>query len=173
MRIILTGKSGVGKSTLQQYIHQKMNVSKLILTTTRPPRPSEENMLDYVFVSKHDFDTCLKQGVFSVHTDFKNNSYGFKAQDFLANCVAVLDAKMVEQARHLFPDALVFKLDLPEVHRIGRLLKRGTEITSQDEEKYDSVSSDIILSTMGTRDEVYNRFSEAMTVHLNLVKNII
>ncbi|MCL2427054.1 MAG: hypothetical protein FWD05_12060 [Oscillospiraceae bacterium] len=72
---------------------------------------------------------------------------------------------MVIQARQLFPDSIVFKLDLPEELRFVRLTKRGTKITLQDEDRYDAISGDILLSTIGTPEEVFNRFKKALKNH--------
>lgn|GEM_PF-3084075 len=158
MRIILTGKSGVGKSTLQQWIHENMGMPKLILTTTRSPRFGEKDGKDFIFVSANHYSSAMRKDLFPIHTIFKDNFYGCHTNDFTENCVAVLEALMVKQAQDFFADTVVFKLELPEEVRIARLTERGTIITSQDEERYDNVHVNFALSTEGTRLDVFNEF---------------
>ena len=51
--IVLSGPSGAGKDTvIDRVISNDGSITRLISATTRAPRPSEINGIDYFFISK-------------------------------------------------------------------------------------------------------------------------
>jgi guanylate kinase len=71
MLVILTGKSGCGKDTLQEELIRKENFKKLISTTTRPKREGEIEGREYYFVDKDKFFQLDKEGFFIEHRSYK------------------------------------------------------------------------------------------------------
>lgn len=71
MLVILTGKSGCGKDTLQEELIKKENFKKLISTTTRPKREGEIEGREYYFVDKNKFFQLDKEGFFIEHRSYK------------------------------------------------------------------------------------------------------
>lgn len=71
MLVILTGKSGCGKDTLQEELIRKENFKKLISTTTRPKREDEIEGREYYFVDKNKFFQLDKEGFFIEHRSYK------------------------------------------------------------------------------------------------------
>jgi guanylate kinase len=60
---LLIGPSGSGKTTLIQEVRQRTPLVRFIpTTTTRPPRPGEENGREYYFVSAQEFDQLIQRG---------------------------------------------------------------------------------------------------------------
>ncbi|HMM00760.1 MAG TPA: guanylate kinase [Bacilli bacterium] len=76
--IILSGPSGVGKGTIRRKVMEDndLNLAYSISVTTRAPRPSEKNGIDYFFVSDKEFDDDLAKGNFLEHAEFVGNRYG-------------------------------------------------------------------------------------------------
>jgi guanylate kinase len=74
---IISAPSGSGKSTL---VHRLLNtvtgLTFSISYTTRPPRPVETNGVDYVFISKHEFEERLDRGEFLEYALVFGNYYG-------------------------------------------------------------------------------------------------
>ena len=74
---IISAPSGSGKSTL---VHRLLatvpGLTFSISYTTRPPRPSEENGVDYVFISRDEFEGRLARGEFLEHAEVFGNYYG-------------------------------------------------------------------------------------------------
>lgn len=63
--VIISGPSGVGKSTVVKRlikIYPKLKVS--VSATTRPPRPAEKDGTDYIFLKEKDFFKQVKDGGF-------------------------------------------------------------------------------------------------------------
>ena len=76
--VVLSGPSGVGKSTLIGLLKQMFpeSFSFSVSHTTRKPRPGEEEGVHYYFVSKEQFDELVEQNAFIEHASFAGNSYG-------------------------------------------------------------------------------------------------
>jgi guanylate kinase len=75
--IVLSGPSGVGKSTV---VKELLKISpKLLLSisaTTRPPRHFEKQNIDYIFMSKEDFSSLLKKNQFLEWAKVHGHDYG-------------------------------------------------------------------------------------------------
>jgi len=76
--IVLSGPSGVGKGTIRKKVFEKteLNLAYSISMTTRGPRNSEKNGVDYFFVSLEEFEKMIKEEKFLEHTYFVGNYYG-------------------------------------------------------------------------------------------------
>lgn len=75
--IVLSGPSGVGKSTLVARVrakHPELEFS--VSCTTRAPRPGEEHGKHYFFLSKEEFQRRLAADEFLEHATVFQNSYG-------------------------------------------------------------------------------------------------
>ena len=76
--IILSGPSGVGKGTVRKYI-MKRNAVPLtfsISMTTREPRATETNGVEYYFVSREEFMKNVENDNFLEWAEFVGNCYG-------------------------------------------------------------------------------------------------
>lgn len=74
---VLSSPSGAGKTTLSRKLLAKdPNFTLSISVTTRPPRPSEKEGVDYYFVSKQQFDDHVANGDLLEHAHVFGNDYG-------------------------------------------------------------------------------------------------
>ena len=70
---IISGPTGTGESTItREIIRSFPNFTRLITATSRPPRLSEKNAVDYYFFSKLEFENEIKKGNILEHTYVKN-----------------------------------------------------------------------------------------------------
>ena len=61
MLYALCGMSGVGKTTIQRALLERQpHLSRLVTSTTRPPRPGEVSGVDYHFLSTHQYQTAVE-----------------------------------------------------------------------------------------------------------------
>jgi guanylate kinase len=75
-----TGPSGVGKSTL---FEAAFGIENMILSfTTRKPRISEVDGVDYHFISKEKFDELDEQGGLFEKETYAGNYYGITQEEF-------------------------------------------------------------------------------------------
>ena len=82
---VITGPSGVGKSTILEQVFQVLepHITFAVSSTTRDPRPGEEDGVDYNFVSKDQFQELIKADALLEWAEVFGNYYGtpWKALD--------------------------------------------------------------------------------------------
>ena len=77
MILLLTGPSGVGKTTVvTRLLAAEPRLSFSISTTTRPPRPGERDGHDYDFVDDATFDDLVAEGAFVEWAAVHDHRYG-------------------------------------------------------------------------------------------------
>lgn len=74
--IVMTGASGVGKGTLRERWLAGQDVFYSTSWTTREARPSEQDGVDYVFVTPEVFQEKVWENGFLEHAQFVGNHYG-------------------------------------------------------------------------------------------------
>lgn len=144
--IILSGPSGVGKSTLISRVRQELpELEFSVSCTTRSPRPGETNHVHYHFLSDEEFSLRLEKGEFIEHAGVFARRYGTLRQEVMDRVSAgrdvVLDidvqgAMQIREAARKDPQlaavaefVFVAPPSLEELER--RLRGRGTESEEQ------------------------------------------
>lgn len=92
---ILSGPSGVGKSTVGSSLINSLGIDKIrrvVTTTTRPPRAGEVDGVDYFFVSKEKFISKIKDGVFLEYAITNDEYYGSSMSDIMSTLESGVDA---------------------------------------------------------------------------------
>ncbi|MEN8127155.1 MAG: guanylate kinase [Planctomycetota bacterium] len=74
--VIISGPSGVGKSTICKQVVEKLDAFLSISATSRPQSDSEQDGQDYVFLTRDDFQAKIEQDEFLEHADVFGNYYG-------------------------------------------------------------------------------------------------
>ena len=75
--VVVSGPSGVGKSTVvQEVLRQAPDVWLSVSATTRAPRPGEVDGEHYFFVSPDKFDQLINEGELLEWAQFAGNRYG-------------------------------------------------------------------------------------------------
>lgn len=74
--LVLSGPSGVGKTTIARLLSEKPGIAKAMTTTTRAPRPQEVDGRDYRFLSREEFRAGIDRGEFLEHAEIGGNLYG-------------------------------------------------------------------------------------------------
>ena len=75
---VITGPSGVGKSTLIKKLMAEFpdDFGFSVSHTTRDPRPGEQDGVDYHFVSRERMQSDIDAGLFVEHAEVHGNLYG-------------------------------------------------------------------------------------------------
>ena len=74
---IISGPSGVGKSTiLHALMEKRKNLYFSVSATTRDPRPGEEDGVHYHFLNVDTFQEWIARDEFLEHAEFVGNYYG-------------------------------------------------------------------------------------------------
>ena len=75
--VVISAPSGGGKTTLcQQLLATRAEMTRVITCTTRPPRPGEQDGVDYYFLDAASFLKRVQAGHFLEHATVYGNSYG-------------------------------------------------------------------------------------------------
>lgn len=133
--IIVSGPSGAGKSILSSRVLQLMPRLKFSVSyTTRAPRGSEQNGVEYFFVSREEFQSLIHGNELlewaEVHGNYYGTSRGFveglmrQGEDVLLD-IDVQGASIVRQKR---PDAVGVFI-LPPSYQVlrERLMRRSLD----------------------------------------------
>ena len=76
MMIIVSSPSGAGKTTLTRMLLEDEYIDISVSVTTRPPRPSEKNGVDYYFKTIAEFDAMKENGEFLEYAHVFDHFYG-------------------------------------------------------------------------------------------------
>jgi guanylate kinase len=77
--VVVTGPSGVGKSTIVKEVIRRTGAVFSVSATTRPPRPGERDGVDYSFVTPERFERMARDGELLEWAQVHGNSYGTPA----------------------------------------------------------------------------------------------
>jgi len=129
--IILIGESGSGKTTILNEL-EKMGFKKAKNHTTRPKRKTDDELNEYKFLTKEEFNKMWDEGKLLQRAEFNNEFYGISTDSLKPNiaCVSITDSvkdikKRVEELKIKDVDIKTFYIYVPEEERINRMLKRG------------------------------------------------
>lgn len=132
---VLSGPSGVGKSTVVAYLRKvHPDVWLSVSVTTRRPRPGEREGVQYHFADDDQFDKLVANGELLEWAEFAGNRYGTPRRAVLERLergVPVLleiDLQGARLVRQTMPEAqLVFLAPPGWDELVRRLTGRGTE----------------------------------------------
>jgi guanylate kinase len=132
---VLTGPSGVGKGTLIRTLRERVpDIELSVSATTRPPRPGEQDGVDYHFLSDGEFERRVLSGEFVEHATYSGRRYGTLRSELERRTAAghpvVLEIELqgARQVRAALPEAVQVFIAPPSLEALrARLIGRGTD----------------------------------------------
>jgi len=170
---VLSGPSGVGKSTVVAHLRQvHPEVWLSVSATTRKPRPGEQHGVQYYFVEDDEFDKLVANGELLEWAEFAGNRYGTPRQAVLDKLAAgepvllEIDLQGARLVRASMPEArLVFLAPPSWDELVRRLTGRGTESPEVIEKRL--VAARVELAAESEFDEtLVNTSVEAVAAEL-------
>lgn len=177
--VVISAPSGCGKGTILKGLFERdKNEDGLFVLsvsmTTRPPRGTEQDGVEYFFVSREHFEELIDEDQFIEYAQFNGNYYG-TPKSFIEKCIdegktvfLEIEVQGAEKVREKFPESVSIFIIPPSLEELERRLRgRMTdapeviekrlkiapiEIARQDEFDYRVVNDDAQRAI----DEIYN-----------------
>lgn len=146
MIYLILGHSGSGKSTIRNALTSH-GIKKIITYTTRPPRISEVDGMDYNFIDQELFKKMDQDNLFIGTTCYVGNYYSTLREDLEKNnnkdsdCVIVVDKEGVFAIKKDFENARSIYLKCSRETLRDRMIKRSDD--AKDIEKRLNVLEDL------------------------------
>ena len=124
MKLILVGKAAAGKDFFRLRLEDKGFVSG-ISHTTRQPRKTETDGVDYHYTNEEKFKELIDSGEMLEHMIFKGTYYGLTKDEFDNGDVLIMSPEGLD----LLPEdikkqCLIIYLDIEPTTRLVRLILR-------------------------------------------------
>lgn len=135
--IVLSGPSGVGKTTIcKRILERHSDICYSISATSRIRRRGEEDGREYIFLTREEFIERIDKELFVEHAVVHGNFYGTPKQYLEENLgkgyhvLMDVDVKGTKKLMSLYPDGVYFFIVPPDIVELERrLLKRNTDKT--------------------------------------------
>ena len=129
--IVLSGPSGVGKSTvISELLSSRRDIHFSVSFTTRPPRTGEADGVNYCFVSRQEFERMIAGDELLEYAEYVGNYYGTSLKvirEKLEQGVDVLldiEVQGAAKVKERCPEAVLIFLIPPSIEELSRRLHR-------------------------------------------------
>jgi guanylate kinase len=149
--IVISGLSGVGKdAVIEELLKRGIPLHKVVTATTRAPRSTERDGVDYHFLTHERFQEMIRNNEFiewaMVYNDFKGVPRK-QIRDAMASGLDVImrvDVQGARKFRELFPEALlIFITPASEEDWRAMLLGRDTDTPDQIDRRITAAPSEL------------------------------
>jgi guanylate kinase len=167
---VITGPSGVGKGTLIRGLMEHVPRLELsVSATTRPPRPGEQDGVDYHFLSSDEFEHRVQAGDFVEYADYAGRRYGTLRSELdrrLASGAPVvleIEVQGARQVRGAMPEAVQVFIAPPSLDALRtRLIGRGTDGSEEVERRLGVAEQELQARDEFAHVVVNDRLEEAL-----------
>ncbi len=141
---VVSGPSGVGKSTLCRHILQDIPDIRLSVSyTTRPPRSGEADGREYRFISDEEFRTKIEEHAFAEWAEVYNRLYGTPWNELKqepgvhTDILLDIDVQGARQVMKTLQKAVTIFILPPSLEILhSRLVERGTDSSEEQERRF-------------------------------------
>ena len=148
--IIISGPSGVGKSTICKEVVARTDAFLSISATTRPKSDIEVDGVDYRFFTEQEFEKLIEDKQLLEYAEVFGNLYGTPKnaiEEALAegkNVILEIDVQGARKVKEIYPDAImIFILPPTQADLARRLDGRARDSEEVAEERLEGASDEI------------------------------
>lgn len=127
--IVVSGPSGVGKSTVVERLAARVPIDFAVSATTRAPRPGEVDGVHYHFVTEEAFRKMLEAGEFLEWAEYGGHLYGTPADqvrrrlDEGADVLLDIEVHGSRQVKKAHSEAVMIFIAPPSLAELERRLR--------------------------------------------------
>lgn len=152
--IVISGPSGVGKDTVvSKYLERNNNTYLSVSCTSRAPREGEVDGINYIFLSREEFEERINNGDLLEYAEYNGNYYGtpkYKMEEELNkgnDVILIIEVQGALKVMDIYPDALFIFILPPSMDELKeRLINRGTEDEAKINERIETAKKEIMIS---------------------------
>lgn len=162
MLLVISGPSGVGKTTIVREVERRLGGCFSVSATTRPKAHGEVEGRDYFFMTQEQFDGMVARGEFLEYARvFGKHSYGTPRRAVEERMregkmvILDIDVQGAQQVKRAMPQAYtVFILPPSEDELLRRLRDRGRDDEAAIQRRFAEAKSEIAFAqTSGCYDD--------------------
>jgi len=163
--VIVSGPSGVGKSTIcKEVVKRLKNVYLSVSVTTRPKAESEVDGDNYWFISDEQFQQRINKGALLEYAEVFGGLYGTpkdKVEEALKagkTVILEIDVQGAKQVKTIYPDAaMIFILPPTQKELAERMNLRGRESAEMVEKRLNGAGAEIAAAWQYYQHMVINK----------------
>jgi guanylate kinase len=168
--IVLSGPSGSGKGTIiGKLLQNDHSVELSISCTTRKPRGTEQNGVNYFFKTEEEFKKMIENDEFLEYAKVFDKCYGTPRHYVLdklesgRNVLLEIDVQGAMQVKKNYPQArMIFILPPSEEVLLKRLRGRGTETEEQIQKRFSEAKTELSYADQYDYQVVNDDLEEAV-----------
>lgn len=183
--IIVSAPSGSGKSTIVNWLmqeHPELNLYFSISCTSRAPRGTEQNGVEYFFISPEEFKEKIARGEFLEYEEvYEDRFYGTLKEQVESqringeNVVFDVDVKGGCSIKQYYGDeALSLFIQPPSIDELKRrLMNRGTDSLEDIEKRLSKASYELTFAEKFDKILINDDLEIAKTKALEIVSEFL
>lgn len=180
LMVIISGPSGVGKTTITHHVELALDGAFSVSMTTRPMSPGDVEGRDYYFVDRARFEQCRDEGELLEWAEVFGHLYGTPRRPVTASLakgqlvLCEIDVEGAVQIKQNMPQAFAIFVDPPsEQALLHRLRERGRDPEEVIKKRFAKAKLEIERSrACGVYDGfiLNDRLEDAVTEGIELVR---
>ena len=156
--IVISGPSGVGKSSIIDAVLDRTKSVFSVSATTRQARIGETEGVDYHFVTRQEFLDAIEAEHLLEWADYGGNLYGTlrrQVEESLAegsNVILDIENDGAKHVKRTFPDSVMIFIMPPDLNELETRLRGRGDTSESDVQKRLGVASEQIAEAPGIYD---------------------
>ncbi|HHC07123.1 MAG TPA: guanylate kinase [Actinobacteria bacterium] len=136
--IVVSGPSGVGKSSIVEAVRDRTGAGFSVSATTRPPRSGERDGVDYHFVGDDEFDALVAEDRLLEWAVYGGHRYGTLRREVEAllgegrDVILDIENEGAKQVKERFPEAVAIFVLPPSLAELERRLRRRGDTPGEE-----------------------------------------
>ena len=129
---VVSAPSGAGKTTLVtealKTLQKDFSIEKVVTCTSREPRETERNKIDYSFFSKKEFENKINAKFFLEYTEYAGNYYGSPSSIFDdmkhgKSFILIIDLVGAKRIKQIAPNSAFIWITPPSLEILEKRLR--------------------------------------------------